>query len=158
MGQLPGDSVLRTLSAETKALVVFNEFAEGRQPSELAAMLEELADEPSQRDEVVARIEAMLKERKYPPEAVSSLTERLRASGRTPTPVERSVEATRPVRPTARIPFGDFKVPAENPEKAAGGPYYGSGPKDLKVEQVVGSTKGDAKRVLVADDDKRIRR
>lgn len=156
MAELPEDSVLRTLSVETKALVVFNEFAEGRQPSDLAAMLDELTGEPSERDDVVARVEAMLNERRYPPEAVKSLVERLKAGGRKAAPPEQSVEATRSLRPTARIPFGGFKVPAKEPEEGAGGPYFGESTKIKAEEIITPGTKG-AKRVLIADDDKRIR-
>ncbi len=160
MAELPEDSVLRTLSVETKALVVFNEFAEGGQPADLAAMLDELTAEPSERDEVVARVEAMLNERRYPPEAVKSLVERLKAGGRKAAPPEQSVEATRSLRPTARIPFGGFKVPekapAKAPEKGAGGPYFGESPR-LKAEEVIAPRTKGAKRVLIADDDKRIR-
>ena len=156
MAKLPDDSVLRNLSTETKALIVFNEFAEGKQPAELAAIIDELADDPSERGEVLGRIEGILKEHKYPPEAISSLVERLGAGGRAPTAAERSVEATRHLRPTSRIPFSGLEVPA-GPQEGAGGPYFGRGPKGLKAEEVLEAKRGGPKRVLVADDDKRIR-
>ncbi len=157
MAQLPEDNVLRALSAETKALVVFNEFAEGRQPAELAAILGEFAPEAPERDQVVARVQEILQERKYPAEAVISLVKRLKAGGRAQAAPEDSVEATRPLRPTARIPFGEFAVPETKPLAGAGGPYFGTGPKGIKAAEVLDGAAKGAKRVLIADDDKRIR-